>query len=198
MPPGRHGRTLGTTMVPAGVVLHGGVVDRSVIEVDEPLDRGVPEPSLVGEVAVGDELSLGMRRQPAGACAQELLDLVVANPVVLGAIEHRQQDVQVVERIDQTDAARQGQDGKGCGAPVGASLIQCDGVGLDGPSHRGEQALEQVRDSGHRGQRDRQVEREEATSSSWFLHCPLSAVQNTLPIATASREDATYGRSLTY
>ena len=41
------------------------------------------------QVAAGDQLALGVRRQPALAVAQQLLDLVVADPVVLVVVEHR-------------------------------------------------------------------------------------------------------------
>ena len=51
------------------------------------------------EVAAGDQLALRMRGEPALAVAQQLLDLVVADPVVLVVVEHRDEHVEVREQV---------------------------------------------------------------------------------------------------
>ena len=49
----------------------------------------------------------GCADQPAPAGPEQLVDLVGALPVVLGLIEHREQDVELVQGVGQTDDARQ-------------------------------------------------------------------------------------------
>jgi hypothetical protein len=53
----------------------------------------------VTQVATGDELSVGMAREPRTATAQQLVDLIGADPVVLVIIKHRQQDKHVLQHI---------------------------------------------------------------------------------------------------
>ena len=53
------------------------------------------EAGLVLQVATGDLLLLGMARQPAAPFRQQLLELVLADEVVLGVVEDGDQDVEV-------------------------------------------------------------------------------------------------------
>ena len=55
------------------------------------------------EVAVDDLLLLRVRRQPRLAVAKQLLHFVLADPVVLVVVQHRDQHVQVREQIVQGD-----------------------------------------------------------------------------------------------
>ena len=64
------------------------------------------EAALVLQVAAGDQLALGVRREPALAVAQQLLDLVVADPVVLVVVEHRDEHVEVGEQVAQAARRR--------------------------------------------------------------------------------------------
>ena len=58
------------------------------------------------QVAVGDELALGMRGEPALAVPEQLLDLVVADLVVLLVVEHGDQHVEVREQVRRACGAR--------------------------------------------------------------------------------------------
>ncbi len=51
------------------------------------------------QVATGDELPLGVVGEPVTATAEQLVDLVVADPVVLVVVEHRQEHVQVLQDV---------------------------------------------------------------------------------------------------
>jgi hypothetical protein len=51
------------------------------------------------EVAQGDGLALGVVGEPALAEAQQLVDLVVADVVVLAVVEHGDQHVEVREQF---------------------------------------------------------------------------------------------------
>ena len=53
-----------------------------------------------------DQLALGMRGQPALAVAQQLLHLVVADPVVLVVVQHRDQHIEVREQVAQAQSCR--------------------------------------------------------------------------------------------
>jgi hypothetical protein len=51
----------------------------------------------VAQVAPGDQLALRVRRQPRAAMVQQLIRLTGVDVVVLGVVEHRQQDIEVTE-----------------------------------------------------------------------------------------------------
>jgi len=53
----------------------------------------------VREVAARDGVPLGVRLQPSSAVMQELLDLVMTDPVVLVVVENWDEDVQVREQF---------------------------------------------------------------------------------------------------
>ena len=53
----------------------------------------------MAQVALGDQLAFGVGREPLAAAAEQLLDLVGAHPVVLVVVEHRQQNVEVLEEV---------------------------------------------------------------------------------------------------
>ena len=72
---------------------------------DEPAQRLAGQVGLARQVAPGDQLALGVRRQPALAALEQLLDLGRAHPVVLLVVEDRDQDVQVREQVAEPDVA---------------------------------------------------------------------------------------------
>ncbi|RPK56768.1 hypothetical protein EES43_23390 [Streptomyces sp. ADI96-02] len=68
--------------------------------------RGPPgEPPAVGEVAPGDQVAFGVSGQPALTGPQQLVHLVGRHPVVLGVVEHRQQDVELAQGVGQPQLA---------------------------------------------------------------------------------------------
>ena len=83
------------------------------------------EAALVLQVAAGDQLALGVRGQPALAVAQQLLDLVVADPVVLVVVEHRDQHVEVRQQLAQRQRrARASTREVRALAPVGNAVVE--------------------------------------------------------------------------
>lgn len=57
------------------------------------------EPPVVPEISRGDGFALRVRRQPAFPFAQQLLDFIVADPVVLLSIQHRDKDINMGQQI---------------------------------------------------------------------------------------------------
>ncbi len=110
-----------------------------VVGFGQPGQRGPGELFLVAEVAAGDELLLRVPGQPVAAGPDQLVHLLGGHPVVLGVVEHRQQHVQVVERVRQPELAGQPQAEVRGVAPLGRG----QGVALrvDGPAEGGEDAL---------------------------------------------------------
>ena len=79
----------------SGVVETLGV---GVVHLGEPGQGCARQDLAMREVSAGDELSIRMRSEPSGTGADELVDLVRADPVMLGVVEHGQQDVEMIER----------------------------------------------------------------------------------------------------
>src|SRR5262249_57185485 len=61
----------------------------------------------VAEIAPGDQLALRMAREPALAVSQELLDLGVADPVVLLPVEDGDEDVELRQQLGQPARPRE-------------------------------------------------------------------------------------------
>src|SRR2546422_5618882 len=72
---------------------------RGVLGNDELPECLTSEVWLPCQVPSSDQITLRVRRKPALAAAQELLDLRGAHPVVLLVVEDRDQDVQVREQV---------------------------------------------------------------------------------------------------
>ena len=102
-----------------------------------------------------------MRRQPAAALGQQLLDLLSVDVVVLLQVQHGDQHVEVVEEIGQAARRLQPQRDVGARPPVGHRLVERQRLDRDPVSQRREQALDEVGAPAHRqrrhqrGQRDR-------------------------------------------
>ena len=120
------------------------VVKVSLVDVGEAGHRCQRQPLPVRQVAAGDEDLLRVRAEPVGASPDQLVDLVVADPVVLGVVEDRQQDVQVIQRISEPDAASEVNVEIPRLPPRRNGGIQRDGGRRDLPAERREQAAQQV------------------------------------------------------
>ena len=169
-----------------------------VVGLGQPGQRGPGEPFLVRQVAAGDELLLRVPGQPVAAGPDQLVHLVGRHPVVLGVVEHGQQHVQVVERVGQPQLAGQPQVQVRGVAPFG---------GRERLAARVDAASRGGRRRGPRGRRRRgSAARGRAARAGWgpaassgrASQRPVSAVRKASLIATASRLEAAYGRSLTY
>ncbi len=112
-----------------------------VAELGEPGERRAGEGRVVPEVAAGDELTFRVAGEPALARAQELVDLGGALPVVLGLVEHREQDVELVERVRQADRPGEGEVDVAGVAPLREALVERDRFGPHLPAERPEDAL---------------------------------------------------------
>src|SRR6185437_16938204 len=87
-------------------------------------DGGVDKAPPVLEIAVGDELAFRVCGQPALTVPQQLLYLVVTDPIVLVVIKDGNQHVEVAKEVLETLATRQRQRPVGAGAPDRELLVQ--------------------------------------------------------------------------
>lgn len=71
---------------------------RIVRAISQP-GQSVPSQGTEAEVSPGDQRSFRVSGEPVATASEQLVDLVLADPVVLLPVEHRQQHVQVGERI---------------------------------------------------------------------------------------------------
>nr|BFE54007.1 hypothetical protein GCM10017745_74340 [Saccharothrix mutabilis subsp. capreolus] len=94
-----------------------------------------------------------MGGEPAVTGAQQLVHFVLVHPVVLAAVEHGQQDVEVLERVGQQEGAGE----RDARVARVRAVTQRDRLDLDRPAQRREQPLDQgVRQHGDPdAQRDR-------------------------------------------
>ncbi|MEH3053798.1 MAG: hypothetical protein PGN13_07270 [Patulibacter minatonensis] len=124
-------------------------------------DRGGDERHLVLEVTARDQLALGVRRQPAVAAREQLLDLVVADPIVLVVVEHWQQHVQVGEQLREAHLAAQTERQVAAVAPVRVAWVEGDRGHLHLVAERLEQAAHERLSATrrHHGQLSRERER---------------------------------------
>ena len=77
------------------------VVNRHVFVDEQLLERRARERPLVFQITIHDQLAIGMVRQPTLAAREQLRDLVVADPIVLLRVEHRDQHIQVRQQLTQ-------------------------------------------------------------------------------------------------
>ncbi|CAM5308936.1 hypothetical protein SVIOM74S_06014 [Streptomyces violarus] len=106
----------------------------------QPLRRLPGQRPAAREVAAGDQLLLRVAGQPALTGAQQLVDLVGGDPVVLGVVQDREQDVEVAQGLGEgavrglqfePDVARV--------APLRELGVQRHGLGRDRPAQRFEE-----------------------------------------------------------
>ena len=74
-----------------GVSAGGTSVGVEVIVLAQTAQGIASQGSLIAEVAAGDQLALRMRCEPVAGATEELVDLIVADPIVLFAVESRNQ-----------------------------------------------------------------------------------------------------------
>jgi hypothetical protein len=116
--------------------LAGGGLDSLVTSLGrQTLQRIARQGSAVDQVALDDQVARGMALQPAFATLHQLGDLVLADPVVLVVVEHRDQHIEVVEQVAQPRGS--GQSKRDITRSVGVDAR--DGIDVDGPA----QGLEQ-------------------------------------------------------
>lgn len=82
-----------------GIVLDLGRLGILLLLGDEPAQRFPRQVGLAGEVAAGNELALRVVREPALAAAEQLVDLGLVDPIVLLVVEHRDQEIEVAEKV---------------------------------------------------------------------------------------------------
>jgi hypothetical protein len=83
---------------------------------------------------------LAAKRDITSSAAQEqLLDLRVADPVVLLTIQHRQQHIQMAQQIAEADLAAEADREVGALAPLGELLVESVARGRDLVAERLEQ-----------------------------------------------------------
>ncbi len=95
-------------------------------------------------------VALGVIRKPPLARAFELGHLVVADPVVLRVVEHREQHVELPQRLGQPHAARERHRAEARITPLRESGVERDALLRDLPSARPEQPLHHVVVAAHR------------------------------------------------
>src|SRR5438093_6895576 len=91
---------------------------------DQPRNRVAHERMTVLEVATGDRFSLGVRREPSLAMTDELLDFVVAHPVVLLVVEHGDEHVQMRQQLGEPLFGGEREGVIPTGAPLGHRRIE--------------------------------------------------------------------------
>ena len=163
-----------------------------VVHLGQPGHRLPRERDPVRQVPAGDQVAVGVRGQPALARSQQLVDLVAADPVVLGVVEHGQADVEVVDRVG--EALRAGEpelDVPGV-APVGERLVEGHRTRLDRPPQRGEEPLGHggAAPAGQRGQPDLQRQRDPDQVRPFLARAAAGAGED---LAERDREQAGRG-----
>lgn len=99
-------------------------------------ERHASQTTRPGEIAAGDQVLVGVAREPALAGAKELVDLVGALPVVLGLVQNGQQHVQLAECVSQPDNTGEAKPDVARVTPVGERVIERDRLGVHGPTQR--------------------------------------------------------------
>src|SRR6185503_3897519 len=91
-----------------------------------------------------NQLSRRVRRQPAGPVLEQLLDLLVADVVVLGRVERRDQHVEVAQQVAQPCLGAQ-LDGKvAARAPLRETLVERLRPGGNGVAQRLEHTAQET------------------------------------------------------
>ena len=80
----------------------------------------------MAQVAAGDQRALGVGGQPVAGAAQQLVDLVGPDPVVLVVVEHRQQHEQVLQQVAEPHGAGERDVEVAAVAPLGERRVERD------------------------------------------------------------------------
>ena len=182
------------------------VLDLAVVGLGEPHQfqalHGLPgQRPAARQIAAGDQLLLRVVGEPALAGAQQLVDLVGRDPVVLGVVEHRQQDVQMPQRVGQPQLALQDERARTASRPTPGTARPAAPARPRRSSRAARTAAAPARR--RRGRAARAPRCAAAAYGSGQLgprlaRGPSSRSRTRCCSATASSEDAAYGRSLTY
>ena len=97
----------GDSLLPAGIRHNSilGIVRLQIrflfvgLRLQELIDRTVRKCTLLIEIPLDDTLFRRMRRKPALAVAEQLIDLIGADPVVLLPVKYRDQHIKMVQQI---------------------------------------------------------------------------------------------------
>ena len=165
---------------------------RRLLLLHQPGEGLAEEAGLELQIATGDLLSLRMVRQPAAPFRQQLLKLILADEVVLGVVEDRDQDVEVGQQVRESRefADRHGE--VRALAPLGEPLVQRVPHRLDRIAQRLENGPEEPLAAPHGEDIEpASSESEVATNSGRSLHRPWRAEPKTWEIATLRNEEAT-------
>ncbi len=100
----------------------------------EPGERLLGQIALMLEVAAGDLLPLRVRGQPAFPPGQQLVQLLLPDPVVLVVVEHRKQHVEVGEQVAEPAGPRQPHLEVGALPPLREVFVERQAPRLDGVS----------------------------------------------------------------
>ena len=98
----------------------------------------VDQAPLMLQITAGDSLAFRMRREPAFAVPQKLLDFFIAHPVMFFVVQHRHQNVNVRQKFLQRNASFQFDPMIGAFTPVGKILVQRQPARSDGIAERRE------------------------------------------------------------
>src|SRR5439155_2842906 len=120
----------------------------------QPRERLAREVSLTPQVSIRDELTCRMRREPALSSAEELVDLVPTNPVVLVVVEYRNEDIKVPKQILQSYRPAEDEVVVSALAPLGPTGIDRLTAGLDFVAQGREQSLDETGTATTRKRRD--------------------------------------------
>ena len=120
----------------------------------QPRQRLAREMSLTPQVPVGDELTCGMRCEPSLSSAEELVDLVPTDPVVLVVVEHRDEDIKVPKQILQPHDPAEDEVVVGALAPLRPTGIDRLTAGLYFVAKGREQSLDETGTATTRKRRD--------------------------------------------
>ncbi len=143
--------------------------------------------------------SLGMRCEPPLAFREQLLHLVVADPVVLGVVQHRDQHIKMREERRQRLLSLQLERIVPAFAPIRKRGIERQPHRFHLVTKRLEEPSQKVlpAPAGQHGNLRLQVE-DAIDRLRLVLAAPSERAGKTCDIATLRKDDAAYGRSFTY
>ena len=182
-----------------GVVSLGQLVGVVVVILLQAGHRLPGQLGVVAQVAIGDELPVGVRAEPRAAAAEQLVHLVVADPIVLVVVEDGKKDKEVLQQVLDLLAAAQSDREVAAVAPGREFGVQGDGCGL----HFIAEWLEEPAQHGlasparHDGEAD--LEWDFALRQVGALLAPSTHRRGEhLAKATDMNDEVANGRSLTY
>ena len=126
------------------------LVGRGRLFLDEPLDRLADEARLMSQEAACDRLLERMLREPAFPLRDQLLDLAVADPVMLRVVEDRDQDVEMREELGERRRLPQRHREVRALAPLRMPIVERQSSRVDVVAERSEDVGEKPLAAAHR------------------------------------------------